>query len=158
MCAKLLGIEFRTNKAWNRLPWMESLEKCRERPGATKHCCDRGFGFSRLNLQWVYEVSPENSLSVRISGEFELPRNRLSRCNCTWELEAREHGHGKMGLLVFWSELFNSVFFKDNACCLSEYQSNNALQARLWRQLYGVLLEPLRRQCTRMFTTVCDAG
>ena len=32
-----------------------------------------------------------------------------------------------MGLLVFCGELSNSVFFNDNACCLSEYQSNNAL-------------------------------
>ena len=47
------------------------------------------------------------------------------------ELEAREHGHGKMGFLVFCGELSNSVFFKDNVCCLSEYQSNNALHARL---------------------------
>ena len=54
-----------------------------QRNGATKHCCDRGFGLSRLNLQKIYEVSPGDSLSVRISGEFELPRNRLSRCNCT---------------------------------------------------------------------------
>ena len=45
-----------------------------------------------------------------------------------------------MGLLAFCSELSNSIFFKDNACCLSEYQSNNALHARLWRQLCGVLL------------------
>ena len=36
--------------------------------------------------------------------------------------------HGKMGLLAFCSELSNNVFFKDNACCLSEYQSNNAWQ------------------------------
>ena len=71
------------------------------------------------------------SLLVQISGELELPRNQFSKCNCTWELEAFEYGHGKMGLLVFCGELSNSVFFNDNACCLSEYQSNNALRARL---------------------------
>ena len=76
-------------------------------------------------------MNPRESLLVRISGEFELPRNRLSKCNCTRELEAREHEHGKMGLPVFCGELSNSVFFTDNACCLSEYQSNNALRARL---------------------------
>ena len=30
-----------------------------------------------------------------------------------------------MGLRVFCGELSNSVFFNDNACCLSEYQSSN---------------------------------
>ena len=55
-------------------------------------------------------MNPRESLLVRISGEFELPRNRLSRCNCTRELEAREHEHGKMGLLIFCGELSNSVF------------------------------------------------
>ena len=54
-----------------------------QRKGATKHCCDRGFGFSKLNLQKIYEVNPRQSLLVRISGEFKLPRNRVSRCNCT---------------------------------------------------------------------------
>ena len=76
-------------------------------------------------------MNPRESLLVRISGEFELPRNRLSRCNCTQELEAREHEHGKMGLLVFCGELSNGVFFNNNECCLPEYQSNNALRARL---------------------------
>ena len=46
-----------------------------QRKGATKHCCDRGFRLSRLNVQQIYEVSPGDSLSVRISREFELPRN-----------------------------------------------------------------------------------
>ena len=76
-------------------------------------------------------MNPRESLLVRINGEFELPRNRLLRCNCTRELETREHEHGKMGLLVFCGELSNSVFLNDNACFLSEYQSNNALRARL---------------------------
>ena len=76
-------------------------------------------------------MNSRESLLVRISGEFELPRNQLSRCSCTRELEAREHEHGKMGLPVFCGVLSNSVFFNDNACCLSEYQSNNALRARL---------------------------
>ena len=40
-----------------------------------------------------------------------------------------DHGHGKVGLVVACGELSNSVFFKDSACCLSEYQSNNALHA-----------------------------
>ena len=76
-------------------------------------------------------MNPRESPLVRISGEFELPRNQLSKCSCTRELEAREHEHGKMGHLVFCGELSSSVFFNDNACCLSEYQSNNALRARL---------------------------
>ena len=46
-----------------------------QRMGATEHCCDRGFGFSRLNLQQIYEVNPRESLLFQISGEFELPRN-----------------------------------------------------------------------------------
>ena len=54
-----------------------------QRKEATKHCCDRGLGLSKLNLQYIYEVNPRDSLLFRISGEFELPRNRLSRCNCT---------------------------------------------------------------------------
>ena len=54
-----------------------------QRKGATKHCCDRGFGFLKLNLRKIYEVNPRESLLVRISGDFELPRNRLLRCNCT---------------------------------------------------------------------------
>ena len=54
-----------------------------QRKGATKHCCDRGFRFSRFNLQQIYEVNSGESLLVRISGEFELPRNRLSTRNCT---------------------------------------------------------------------------
>ena len=54
-----------------------------QRKGTTKHCCDRGFRFSRFNSQQIYEVNPGESLLVRISREFELPRNRLSRCNCT---------------------------------------------------------------------------